>query len=375
MSSWKVLFVPLWYPQPNSKSVDGTFCREHVLAVSQYCDITVVHLKTNAGMSPGNYEIEKTIDHGVATYRIKSGISPIPKTTWIYSRRNLFNALTRIIEDCGPFDLIHTQDAMSLWISAFAKQRQLPYVISQHWTGFLRKAVPWYQINRYRRAFNSAKFVLPANYRAKQDYEYYNIKCETIHLPNTFDPKLFYVNDQCREDALLHASGFTPQKRFPDIIEAFKLLLRSEPSAFLHVVGDGPGRHGMQELAAQALPEDRYIFHGHLAKSGLSTLMRKVKGFVLPSDNETFGCVLMESMACGTPVITARVGGIPGVVDEGDGLFVTPGDIQGITKAMEMLISGDLKITSEQLARKTYGRFSYPKIGRLLCDIYNEALQ
>ena len=77
----------------------------------------------------------------------------------------------------------------------------------------------------------------------------------------------------------------------------------------------------MEALAAQEVPTGGVNFHGYLAKPALAGLMQRAAGFVLPSRVETFGCALIEAMSCGCPVLTTRVGGVPAVVPDGDGVF------------------------------------------------------
>ena len=63
---------------------------------------------------------------------------------------------------------------------------------------------------------------------------------------------------------------------------------------------------------------------------------------VLPSINEPFGRVIVEAMACGVPVLATRSGGVPEIVNHGqEGLLVTPGKLEELTKAMEILLTDE----------------------------------
>jgi glycosyltransferase involved in cell wall biosynthesis len=94
--------------------------------------------------------------------------------------------------------------------------------------------------------------------------------------------------------------------------------------------------------------------------------MHRVCGLLLPSDAESFGCVLMEAMACECPVLTTRVGGIPAVVREGEGLFVEVGNIDQIAEAMQRLLNGTHGLDLHRISRKTRERFNLATVGRLL---------
>jgi len=102
--------------------------------------------------------------------------------------------------------------------------------------------------------------------------------------------------------------------------------------------------------------------------------MRRACGFVFPSEAETFGCVLMEAMACGCPVLTTRVGGIPAVVREGEGLFVEVGNIDQIQEGMIRLLDGAYGLDTARISRETRERFSHQTVGRILHEEHLRAL-
>jgi glycosyltransferase involved in cell wall biosynthesis len=165
----------------------------------------------------------------------------------------------------------------------------------------------------------------------------------------------------------------TPEKRVPDIINAFAVACRTRPKAILHIVGGGQRQLEMESLAARELPPDSFRFHGYLPKTQLADLMRRSSGFVLPSEAETFGCVLMESMACGCPVLTTRVGGIPAVVREGEGLFAEVGNIEQIAEGMRRLLDNTHGLDLPRISRETTHRFSRMAVGRILHNEHHRA--
>jgi len=67
-------------------------------------------------------------------------------------------------------------------------------------------------------------------------------------------------------------------------------------------------RIGCRWPLVEYLHPGSYTFHGVLSKPGLAELMRRAAVFVLPSELEKQACVLLEAMACGTPVVATRVG-------------------------------------------------------------------
>ncbi|MCK4631749.1 MAG: glycosyltransferase family 4 protein [candidate division Zixibacteria bacterium] len=85
------------------------------------------------------------------------------------------------------------------------------------------------------------------------------------------------------------------------------------------------------------LPE-RFVCHGWIDGTEKLNAIRQAKVLVLPSYLEGFPNVLLEAMACGTPVVTTPVGGVIDLVQDGqNGLLVTPGDVAGLFAAIQHL--------------------------------------
>lgn len=365
----RVLFVPEWYPTMDSESqVAGTFCREHVRAASLYDKVAVVALSGRQDRVP-TLQWKSVNDGGIPTFYARYGLSPIPKTTLPFFYFHLWRAIRRAIREWGRPDVIHTQDAYSYYVIRVAQSLRIPFVISQHWSCFLERALDRGAIQRFTWAFSRAARVLPANKFAATDYEAYGLQPSVRWLPNALDTEIFYPSAaSTREPWLLHASGLTPEKRFPDIVQAFVQAQKVRPDAVLQVVGDGKKRAEMEMLAARYLPPESVRFHGYLSKPELAALMRRASGFLLPSDVETFGCVLMEAMACGCPVLTTRVGGIPAVVREGEGILVEARNVPSIADGMLKLLNATHGLDLSRISRETRERFNHRAVGRILHD-------
>jgi len=108
------------------------------------------------------------------------------------------------------------------------------------------------------------------------------------------------------------------------------------------IVGQGPAQDSLVELARDLGVADRTTFAPAVPYAGVPDVLRSMKVLVLPSLPtshwvEQFGRVLIEAMACGTPVVASRSGEIPEVLGEG-GILVEPGNETELTRAIEGLL-------------------------------------
>jgi glycosyltransferase involved in cell wall biosynthesis len=133
------------------------------------------------------------------------------------------------------------------------------------------------------------------------------------------------------------------------------------------IVGDGDLRPSY-EAAAQALGlANRVYFAGRVSDAELPDFYRLADMTVLPSltMGEAFGLVLLESMACTTPVIARSLPGVRTVVAEGqDGHLIQPGDADALAKKMGCLVE-DPNLRKEFGLRgrmKVESKYAWPKV-------------
>jgi glycosyltransferase involved in cell wall biosynthesis len=132
-------------------------------------------------------------------------------------------------------------------------------------------------------------------------------------------------------------SRLTPVKGLRYLLAAMPTILARCPEAHLAIGGDGEQRAELEAYARELDLAARVHFLGFLADPGPAIAALDV--FVLPSINEAQGRVLVRAMALGRPVVAARVGGVPEILDGGEaGLLVPPADPAGLAEAISGLL-------------------------------------
>lgn len=141
------------------------------------------------------------------------------------------------------------------------------------------------------------------------------------------------------EKILIHASNFRKIKRVDDVIKIFANIHQQIPSKLL-LVGDGPERRSMEDLARKLLVHDDVRFLGK--QEQIEEILLVSDLFLLPSEYESFGLAAMEAMAANVPVISSDTGGLSEININGEtGYTAAVGDVETMSACAINLLSND----------------------------------
>ena len=132
--------------------------------------------------------------------------------------------------------------------------------------------------------------------------------------------------------------GDESNKRFADLIEAFQRARRNRSNIHLLIVGEGQDRKTLETLARQHSSGSAIHFSGYRYDTG--SMYSAMDIFALASAREGFGLVVAEAMRMGLPVVATAVGGIPGIVVDGEtGFLVPPLRPAALAEKLEILMN------------------------------------
>ncbi|XP_016507708.2 sulfoquinovosyl transferase SQD2 [Nicotiana tabacum] len=148
------------------------------------------------------------------------------------------------------------------------------------------------------------------------------------------------------------------------------------PEARIAFIGDGPYREELEKMFA-GMPA---VFTGMLLGEELSQAYASGDIFVMPSESETLGFVVLEAMSSGLPVVAARAGGIPDIIPDDQqgktGFLFNPGDLDDcLNKLKPLLHDAELRGTIGQAARVEIEKYDWRAATRKIRnEQYNAAI-
>jgi glycosyltransferase involved in cell wall biosynthesis len=144
---------------------------------------------------------------------------------------------------------------------------------------------------------------------------------------------------------ILSIGRLVPKKGFDGLIEALRILAQRRVDFTCDIIGDGPLRGALESAAQRAGLAGRVSFQGARLQDDVVDAYRRASLFVLApvmtedGDRDGIPNVLVEAMACGLPVVSTRLSGIPELIEDGvEGLLVAPNDPKALATAVERLL-------------------------------------
>lgn len=175
------------------------------------------------------------------------------------------------------------------------------------------------------------------------------------------------------EKILVHVSNFRAVKRVADVIRIFDEVQKKVP-AHLILAGDGPDRSACELLVRELGIQEKVRFLGK--QTELVRILSAADLMLMPSQSESFGLAALEAMACGVPVISSSVGGLPELQVHGQtGYIAEIGDIDRMAKYAVDLLTNDTRMAMFRQAcrARAVDNFDVGKIVSMYEEYYWES--
>ena len=115
--------------------------------------------------------------------------------------------------------------------------------------------------------------------------------------------EILNINHEKKEYEGVFVGQLIQRKGVPDLVKAWKIVVRKHPFAKFCIIGDGPERKKIEEKIKEEGLVENITLAGRVEEEEKYKLMKKSKVFIFPSYQEGWGIVIAEAMACGLPVV------------------------------------------------------------------------
>lgn len=285
--------------------------------------------------------------------------------------------LRRVARRFRP-EVIHAHDLFPAGLLAALMGRllRIPMVLTVHSSHFSEVAAGRITGWMARRTLGSAQMVLVVSRALREQLLAAGVERERLHVvPN---PVSVPANDvfvsRDRKPPQTRAAvvaRLTRNKGVDYLLHAVAQLTEGtlENHLELDVIGDGPERPKLENLAHRLGLERKVHFRGSLSRAQVREAIRDADLLVLPSLEETFGIAIIEGMAEGKPILATRSGGPEEIVDDDVGLLVEPGSAEDLAEGLSFMSRHLSDYDPTVIVERARAKYSYEAVGRAL-DLY-----
>lgn len=367
-----ILFLCGWYPS-NVLPKNGDFIMRHAKTVSAMHTVSVLHIISKPRISKTEIEVEKDNDLHTYIAYIKPSKNPFFK---LYRFWFAYQALLKKI---GGFDIVHLNKLYPFGLLALhlKKIKKLPYIISEHWTGYLlkeKKSLPWLEQILSKKITANASFVCPVSSDLKNSMLKSGLRGNYQIIPNVVNTTLFKPTlKTSKVFTITHISSLLDKhKNISGMLRVAKQLEDCIDSFQWNFIGGTEGQF-KNLIKNLDFKKNQVCFIDHIDHKKVPGFLNASDVFILFSNYENLPCVILEAFSCGVSVIATKVGGIQEFFPNEFGFLI---DKKNEQQLLDKIISLYKEPKNQQPIMHQYAidNFSSEKICDSFTKLYREAL-
>ena len=347
----KVLYLSAWYPTERD-AMAGLFVQKHAEAVIQQgCNVRVLY-SDNVGIA------------------------------WL---RDMYKGWKRLRREWGLPDIVQMNvldknGLLALWLKW---RYRIPYIIIEHWSGYLPVNFSFrggWHAWLMRHIAKRASCILPVSQMLEDAMKACGIENEDWQRIHNVVDDFFYhpiapltVAPKASKFRFLHVSCFDEKaKNVQGLLRAIKQVADQRQDFELILVGTGADHEQAIAYAQQLqFPCNMLTFTGEQTPHEVAQWMQQSDCFVLFSNYENAPVVLSECLAIGLPIISSNAGGIPEMVNPECGVLLPPQDEEALAHAMLQMLNGEVTYHKDAI-RKHANQYTFHHVGAQLAELYRQ---
>lgn len=388
-----VLMIPSWYPS-DVEDLNGSFFREQAQTLASnglkvgVLSLEPIPIYTRGGRPRSGPRVSVENGVGVARSTFHQYLPMQRLANVLLAKAQIEDSWNAYVARFGRPDVLHAHSYYpgAVIASRLSKEHGVPYVYTEHRslrhlptrTAVGRRIETWIaQGAASLQAVSSGQArYMEARFRTGSN----SWSTSPNLLPELKGPSTSRIREspssvQRETFTYGHLSVLDPVKRVDLLLKSFAEVLIVNPLARLVIGGDGPDRQALEEQTSELGIGGSVEFQGRIPRTEVLGFLRQLDAFVLPSDSETMGVVLVEALSQGIPVIATRTWGGEDIVTDSDGILIDIGNQRQLTKAMTAIQEWPTDSQSrEDRARRCVERYGEESFVLRYAEIYRRAI-
>ncbi len=380
-----ILFLPRWYPDENDPQ-NAVFIQKHAKAVALKHKVSLIYVYPVPDLNR-NFEISSSHESLLEEIRIRYRPSSIPLigkliNLILYTIGHL-QGWRKISRRSKP-DIIHIHmltrpGIIGIFYKLLYKS---PVILTEHWTGFTSGKFHEFSCLKQRIAIwtgNQAQLITVVSPSIQSAMKSLGFKSPIKIIPNVVEsqhhPDATFKFGQSNFHFLNVSDFYDDKKNITGLLSAFHELVKIEPKASLHIIGDGPDRE-IIERSIKNLPllKEKLTLYGRLPNPKVLAAMQQTDAYICFSNVETFSVATAEALAAGKPVICTRCGGPEYFVNSDVGIVIEKGNETELIEAATQIIQQKTSFEPEHLKKYAEQLFSIEAVSEQFDIVYSELL-
>ena len=320
-----------------------------------------------------------TIDEkGVPIFYVYSK-SIVPRFTALnieFVAKKVLKAVNEYIDKFGVPDILH---AHSVGIDGYSasqvkKKFRIKYIITEHSIRHPLSSQTQldYTIN------GSEKIINVSNYQQSRLIETLEIskdqKEKFIVVPNMLNDLYVggYLSPDLNKSKFVYSAvgDLVTVKNYGLLVRAFSKVQKEGSNCHLYIGGEGDEAFTIKKLITELGLKEHVTLLGRLSREEVKDLILKSDIIVSSSVSETFGIILIESLACGRPVVSTDSGGCRDIITKNNGLISPENSAEALAKEMIEIKNNIDQYDFRQIARETQDKY-YIEVSKKLVSLFN----
>jgi len=370
----------------------GLFIERHARSVSKHVDVAVLYVHQDDKLINVKFEVERFKDEELLQIKIyykPTGIRLPGITSFINLCRYVnyhLKGLKMLKNEFGKPDLAHVNVLTRLGVIALINKwiTGTPYVITEHWTRYLPHMDNyrgWLRKLASRMVVRNASAVLPVTDNLRKAMEKHGLNNRNYRIiPNVVDMQMFNIIDNQKDKKdkyFIHVSCFEDrQKNISGMLRVLKTLSTIRTDWTCGMIGEGIHLEKLTAYAKELGIEGKFVrFFGLRENEELARMMAEADFQVMFSRFENLPVVILESYACGVPVLSTDVGGIREHLHPSLGVLISSEDEGQLLGQLIHFLDHYEEFSKPEIRKYAEDHFSREVIGRQLYEVYTEVVK